>query len=566
MLLATVAFAVSSLLSTRVAEFVYLRPQDFQNSSNNQSKEDTPISVPDEEVAGHEIGTHKAIRRTRNETDNIFQSVRLKIIVDADGIVVTATPQEGPVDSYSKAAAEAMTWKYVPFEHDGRRSVAAITDYVSILPLEDTPKTHRDFPRVTNLAGLVMKLSRSGCFGTCPAYTVEIHGDGTVIYDGEYYVVLTGEHRDHISADQVEQALNAFYAADYFSLKDKYSFSVTDCPTYVTSFELNDISKSVVDYVGLEAGMPQSVSDLENTIDGVAGTAKWIRGTSDTVPALKREDWDFKSPEAAGVLARASHAGSTQLVQDLVKEGVSASGTDETGTSTLAGAAATGNHETVNLLLKAETGKDNRAARTEALAAAARIGDAELVQTLLDAGADAKGRARNENGAPTVLMSAASSGVAKVVEMILEADPDVNARDSKGRTAFFYISDASTYFDEKHHANRVEVVHLLAHAGANLNLQDDNGNAPLHSAYNPDIAQALIQDGANVDIRNRNGETPFVTNFSPDIAKLLLEAGADSEAKNEEGKTALDIAKELEPDGEWTRYLESVKTAHAMKP
>jgi ankyrin repeat protein len=150
--------------------------------------------------------------------------------------------------------------------------------------------------------------------------------------------------------------------------------------------------------------------------------------------------------------------------------------------------------------------------------------------------------------------------------MVLEADPDVNARDSKGRTAFFYIFDASTYFDEKHHANRVEVVHLLAHAGANLNLQDDNGNAPLHSAYNPDIAQALIQDGANVDIRNRNGETPFMTNFSPDIAKLLLEAGADSEAKNEEGKTALDIAKELEPDGEWTRYLESVKTAHAMKP
>lgn len=565
MLLATVAFAVSSLLSTRVAEFVYLQPQDSQSSTDNHSKEDAPISVSDEDVAGHEIGAHKAIRRTRGETDSIFQSVRLKIVVDAEGNVVTATPQEGPVDSYSKAAAEAMTWKYVPFERDGKPTVASITDYVSILPLEDTPKTHRDFPRVTSLAGLVMKLSRSGCFGTCPAYTVEIHGDGTVIYDGKYYVVLKGEHRDHISADQVEQALNAFYAADYFSLKDEYSYSVTDCPTYVTSFELNDISKSVVDYVGLEAGMPQSVSDLEDTIDRVAETAKWIRGTSDTVPSLKREDWDFKSPEAAGVLARASRAGSTQLIHDLVKEGVSASGTDETGTSTLAGAAATGNHETVNLLLKTETGENNRPVRTEALAAAARIGDVELVKTLLGAGADAKGRARNEDGAPTVLMSAASSGVANVVEMILEADSDVNARDSKGRTALFYISDASTYFDEKRHANRVEVVHLLAHAGANLNLQDNDGNAPLHSAYDPGVAQALVEDGANVDIRNRVGETPLMTNFFPDVAKLLLKAGADSEAKNEEGKTALDIAKELEPDGEWTRFLESVK-ARSTKP
>jgi hypothetical protein len=44
--------------------------------------------------------------------------------------------------------------------------------------------------------------------------------------------------------------------------------------------------------------MPQAVTDLENTIDRVAGTLKWIKGNADTIPALKKEQWNFKSPES----------------------------------------------------------------------------------------------------------------------------------------------------------------------------------------------------------------------------------------------------------------------------
>lgn len=61
-----------------------------------------------------------------------------------------------------------------------------------------------------------MTLSRSGGYGTCPAYSIEIHGDGSVIYRGESYVVVTGEHRDHLSQEQVPEILDAFRKADYF--------------------------------------------------------------------------------------------------------------------------------------------------------------------------------------------------------------------------------------------------------------------------------------------------------------------------------------------------------------
>jgi len=109
-------------------------------------------------------------------------------------------------------------------------------------------------------------------------------------------------------------------------------------------------------------------------------------------------------------------------------------------------------------------------------------------------------------------------------------------------------------------------VHLLALAGADLNAQDDEGNAALHSPYNSDVARALIQDGANVDIRNAEGETPLMSNFSVDVAKLLVTAGADTHAGNRKGKTALDLAQELEPDGERVRFLRTLNPIKTIQP
>ncbi len=133
-----------------------------------------------------------------------------------------------------------------------------------------------------------MKLSRTGCYGKCPAYSIEIHADGTAIYTGKDYVSVPGERREHLSTQQVEELVEAFRKANYFSLKHKYVASVTDHPTYKTSFEVNGVKKSVVDYDGQRAGMPKAVTELEETIDRVVGTAKWIKGNAETAPASKQ--------------------------------------------------------------------------------------------------------------------------------------------------------------------------------------------------------------------------------------------------------------------------------------
>ena len=174
--------------------------------------------------------------------------------------------------------------------------------------------------------------------------------------------------------------------------------------------------------------------------------------------------------------------------------------------------------------------------------------------------------AGGEGGSSTVLMEAVASGVPEVAEAILAAHPDVNASDERGRTAVWYVSEGNDYWDRRRHADRRQVILMLARAGADLDAQDEAGNTALHGAYYKNVAKALIEEGADVNIRNNDGDTPLMKNFSVEAAKLLVAAGADVHAKNHEGKTALDFARQLEPDGERVKFSLSVESAKAGRP
>ncbi|HTG26833.1 MAG TPA: DUF6438 domain-containing protein [Methylomirabilota bacterium] len=94
-----------------------------------------------------------------------------------------------------------------------------------------------------------------------------MRGDGTVLYDGQAYVGTTGKRKVQISHTSLVKLVDTFRGADYFSLASGYMSGVTDMPTYVSSISFDGVSKSVLDYVGRDAGMPAGVSDVEAAID-----------------------------------------------------------------------------------------------------------------------------------------------------------------------------------------------------------------------------------------------------------------------------------------------------------
>lgn len=121
-----------------------------------------------------------------------------------------------------------------------------------------------------------IRLVRGVCFGFCPDYTVTVDGAGEVRYEGRRFVDAVGVRTATIPREDVARLVSRFDDIGFENLRDAYRAQVTDLPTYTVTLTRNGRTKTVVDYGGTGAGMPESVRELQDEIDRVAGTAQWV--------------------------------------------------------------------------------------------------------------------------------------------------------------------------------------------------------------------------------------------------------------------------------------------------
>lgn len=134
----------------------------------------------------------------------------------------------------------------------------------------------------------IITLERGVCLGACPEYKLTVYADGKVTFDGLYSVKEMGVFKISISQKKVRQLIEAFEKANYFSLKDEYitkkdgcSDVLTDMPFVTTSIITDGKSKSIKHYYGCEGNhgrliYPKGLTELENKIDKIVGTKRWI--------------------------------------------------------------------------------------------------------------------------------------------------------------------------------------------------------------------------------------------------------------------------------------------------
>ena len=173
-------------------------------------------------------------------------------------------------------------------------TIAAFLFYFDCYPVKNANSTFGNSPNVKSeksqnqtdeIPGdLLITLERTACYGRCPIYKLTIKADGSVLFDGERFTKTIGKAEGKISEDKVKKLIKEFENADYFALDGEYDcYQMTDNPSAFTSIQINGKNKKIKHYQGCESGSDEfekelsNLTELENKIDEIIGTQKWIK-------------------------------------------------------------------------------------------------------------------------------------------------------------------------------------------------------------------------------------------------------------------------------------------------
>jgi hypothetical protein len=155
-----------------------------------------------------------------------------------------------------------------------------------------------------DLSSVLVILKRTACYGTCPVYSVAIHGNGLVEYLGEFRVDIPGPQTARIPPERVKDLLRDFKEIDFLELKEKYFESCTDQPTAIISILVDGKTKEVSNYFGgcegAKSGPQVDLAKLAEEIDKAAGTGRWIKCDFDCMKELVQNGFNLNAQAPDG--------------------------------------------------------------------------------------------------------------------------------------------------------------------------------------------------------------------------------------------------------------------------
>jgi TonB family protein len=315
---------------------------------------------------------------------------------------------------------------------DSFEYVEVITTLPSNKTAEHCPSEDEAKPPVSINDGDFVKLSRWGCYGTCPAYELTITSSGDVTWEGKLFVNSVGTTHSKMDPDAAHELIARFQEPRFWKLCANYSTGVTDSATTDINLRIGGKSKSVSNYAD---SAPAWVEDFEKAIDAASNSHEWRHGDAKTEPLSNISQDSWLPKPGVTPLMRAARKGDVDAMKEAIADGAEIDAADASGWTALMYGAMNESSEPVELLLKAGANPNHRsfAGDTPLMAAAT---DRDFDEELSKAGADIN--AKNKNGV-SALMILAAEGEGAEVKSALDAGADAFAKDAKGRTPLDYL-------------------------------------------------------------------------------------------------------------------------------
>lgn len=126
---------------------------------------------------------------------------------------------------------------------------------------------------VTDVPYSEIGLQRSGCFGTCPVYSVVFHRDGAVSYVGEEHVDYIGRRTGRLSEGDFAELARFLDRLGFSTLDDWYRVRGTDMPTTTVTVTHVDGRTQFVGEYGPSG--PPALWAIHRVITGLLTEVQW---------------------------------------------------------------------------------------------------------------------------------------------------------------------------------------------------------------------------------------------------------------------------------------------------